>query len=124
MKTVYILAVLAVLVRKAWFAWLRGWTTYCSDRTEHDSLREYLLANGATDRQALRPFVRHAIERSFRPLTGQWRLLLILLVAALLAGLLADDMSVLQALLLLPAMLAGVLCATFAAVCVCIRIKK
>lgn len=80
MITAYLTLVMAVVLWKGYFAWKRGWRTYCRDRQEHDSLREYLLGNGATKQQSLQPFYRHAVRRAFQPLMKQWRLWLILLV--------------------------------------------
>ena len=74
MMNAYLILLLAVVLWKGYYAWRRGWSTYCSDRKEHDSLREYLLGNGATPWQSLRPFVNHALVRAFKPLVLQWRL--------------------------------------------------
>jgi ABC-type iron transport system FetAB permease component len=75
-----------VLLWKGYYAGCRGWHTYRRDRREHDSLREYLLANGATRQQALRPFVRHALQRALLPLVRQWRLWLVVLALAVAAA--------------------------------------
>ncbi len=98
MKVFYLLVVLSVLLWKAYYAWLRGVNTYVKDRRDHNSLFEYLLGNGATEKEALRPFLLHALDRAFRPLLSQWRLLLILLAFALLMGLIFDTLTILQAL--------------------------
>ena len=84
MKTFYIIVVLAVLAWKGYYACGRGMRTYRNDRQQHDSLREYLLANGATVHQSVWPFWRHALLRASLPMLSQWRLWLILLLLGLL----------------------------------------
>ena len=76
--------ILALLSWKGYYAWKRGVNTWRHDRKEHDSLLEYLLGNGATERQALRPFLVHALERAFRPLLKQWQVLAALAVLIVL----------------------------------------
>lgn len=88
MITAYVILVLAVVLWKGYFAWKRGIRTYRRDLQEHDSLREYLLGNGASKRESVRPFVNHAVARALKPLCSQWRLLLILVVMGLLVVLL------------------------------------
>ena len=83
----YVILVLAVVLWKGYFAWKRGMRTYRRDLQEHDSLREYLLGNGASKRESVRPFVNHAVARALKPLCSQWRLLLILVVMGLLVAL-------------------------------------
>ncbi len=80
MKTVYLIILLAAIAWKGYYAWLRGWNCYQKDRKNHDSLREYLLGNGATQWQAMWPFYRHALIRAFAPMKDQWRMWLALLV--------------------------------------------
>ena len=72
------LLIVALVAWKGWYAWKRGLHTYRRDRQQHDSLREYLLGNGATERQALIPFYRHALQRAVQPLLVQWQVLLVL----------------------------------------------
>ena len=74
MITAYVILVIAVVIWKGYLAWKRGMRTYRRDLEEHDSLREYLLGNGASRRESLRPFVNHALERALKPLSAQWRL--------------------------------------------------
>ena len=76
--------ILALLSWKGYYAWKRGINTWRRDRQEHDSLREYLLGNGATEREALRPFLSHALERAFWPLLKQWQVLAVLAVLIVL----------------------------------------
>ena len=87
MITAYVILVMAVVIWKGYLAWKRGMRTYRRDLEEHDSLREYLLGNGASRRESLRPFVNHALERALKPLSAQWRLWLILVVLGLLVAL-------------------------------------
>ncbi len=84
MITVYLLLLLGVILWKGYFALNRGLRAYRHDITEYASLYEYLLANGASHKQASRPFLLHAMERAFRPLLTQWRLFLILFVLGVL----------------------------------------
>jgi hypothetical protein len=52
----YLIIVLAVVAWKGYYAGLRAMKSYKQDREQHDSLREYLLANGATPFQSMCPF--------------------------------------------------------------------
>ena len=89
MITAYILLVVAVVVWKGYYAFRRGLRAYRRDRHDHQSLYEYLLGNGATQMEALRPFLTHAFIRAVKPLRTQWRLLVILVVLGLLVALLS-----------------------------------
>lgn len=84
----YLILLLAVVLWKGYYVWQRGWNTYCSDRKEHDSLREYLLGNGATPWQSQWPFIRHALVKASKPLLSQWRLWLALLALGIVTWLL------------------------------------
>ncbi len=123
MKVFFIIITLGVLLWKAYYACLRGVNIYEKDRKEHNSLWEYLLGNGATQAEAIRPFLQHALVRTFHPLLSQWRLLLILVALALLTGLVADNLSVVQALLLLAVQLLIVGVALLLAVCIYAKYK-
>ena len=87
MTIFYIIIVLAVLVWQGYYAWLRGSKTYRLDRQQHDSLREYLLGNGATKWQSMWPFWRHALQRAFRPMLKKWQLWVILLLLGIIVAL-------------------------------------
>ncbi|MCR4582299.1 MAG: ABC transporter permease [Prevotella sp.] len=117
MKIFFVIVTLGVLLWKAYFACLRGVHGYQKDRREHHSLWEYLLGNGATEAQAVRPFLQHALVRTFYPLLSQWRLLLILVALALLTGLVADNVSIIEALLILLGLLLAVGAGLLLAVC-------
>ena len=84
MMTLYLIILFAVVVWKGYYAAMRAVKTYRKDRLEHDSLREYLLGNGATRWQSEWPFYRHALQRAVVPLKSQWRLWLAMLVLGLL----------------------------------------
>lgn len=84
MKTAYIILVLAVLLWKGYYAWQRGVRAYRKVRLEHDSLREYLLGNGATPWQSVRPFYRYALVRAIAPLRKQWLLWAVLALLGVL----------------------------------------
>jgi hypothetical protein len=66
MKTFLVLVVVAFIAWKGYFAVRRAVRSYKKDREEHDSLREYLVANGASTFQSLWPFYRHALQRAFK----------------------------------------------------------
>ena len=76
MMLFYIIVVVAVLVWKGYYATLRAMNTYRQDRKNHDSLREYLLGNGATQWQSLQPMFK------------QWQLWLALLLLGIVVVLL------------------------------------
>ena len=124
MKLFYIIVILSVLFWKGYYAWARGIATYVKDRREHDSLREYFLGNGATESQALRPFLQHAIVRAFRPLLNQWRLLLILIAFTILVGFFSDSLTIWYAILLLFAMIIAAALIILLAICLYSRVKK
>ena len=88
MMTVYLIVLLAVVAWKGYYAWQRGQKTYRKDRQDHESLREYLLGNGATEWQARWPYYCHALERALFPLKSQWRLWLVLLLLGVIVALL------------------------------------
>lgn len=73
---ILILIVVALLLRKGYYACLRGLHTFRSDRIEHRSLCEYMLGNGAKEWQTCLPFLRHAAVRAVQPLLAQWKQLL------------------------------------------------
>ncbi len=116
MKVFYIVLVLALLLWKAYYAIQRGLSTYTQDRRDHDSLREYLLGNGATEQESLRPFLRHALQRTFLPLLSLWRLLLLLAFIGMLMGWLNDEQTVIGMLGWLIMLLAAVLVALLSVV--------
>ena len=60
MIRLYLILLLAIVVWKGFWAWKRGMSAYRKDRHDHDSLREYLLGNGATAWEARRPFIQGA----------------------------------------------------------------
>lgn len=66
MMTFLVIVVVAFIAWKGYFAVRRAVSSYQRDRQEHDSLREYLVANGATTFQSLWPFYRHALQRAFK----------------------------------------------------------
>ncbi len=84
MMKLYLLLLLAIVLWKGFWAWKRGIRTYRKDRHDHDTLREYLLGNGATEWEAKRPFINHALVRALNPLLSQWRLFLFLVVLGVL----------------------------------------
>ncbi len=84
MKTAYLVIFLGIVLRKGYYVWLRGWNCYKKDRMSHDSLREYLLGNGATKWQAMWPFYQHALKQAFIPMKKQWRLWLVLIILGII----------------------------------------
>lgn len=87
MMIAYLILLLAVVAWKGYYAWQRAANTYRADREQHDSLREYLLGNGATQWQAMRPYYRHALQRAVIPLKSQWRLAVVLLILGMIVAL-------------------------------------
>lgn len=84
MKTAYLILLLALVGWKGYYAWLRGRNAYRKDMEQFLSLHEYLLGNGATEKEARRPFVKRALRRAFVPLLNQWRLWAIVAIIGLL----------------------------------------
>jgi endonuclease G len=89
MIKLYLILLLAVVLWKGFWVWRRGMRTYRKDRQLHESLREYLLGNGATEWEARRPFVKHAAVKALKPLLSQWRLFLVLVALGVLVVLLS-----------------------------------
>ncbi len=88
MITAYLLLLLIVILWKGYHATKRGIKAYRQDFAEYVSFYEYKLGNGASHRQACRPFLLHALDRAFSPIISQWRLFLLLLVLGILVFLL------------------------------------
>ena len=84
MKTVYLILLFALVSWKGWHAWLRGRRQWMQDMQQYQSLWEYLLGNGATLREAKRPFMRRALRRSLKPIAKQWRLWTIVAIVGVL----------------------------------------
>ncbi len=80
MITAYVIVLLVVILWKGYYAWKRGVRSYRHDQIKYASFYEYKIGNGATHRQACRPFLLHALDRAFTPLLSQWRLFLLLAV--------------------------------------------
>jgi hypothetical protein len=74
MKTLYLIIFIGLVAWKGYHAWLRGRNAYLKDVEQYQSLREYLLGNGATEWEARRPFLPRALRRAYQPLLSQWRL--------------------------------------------------
>ncbi len=84
MITAYLLLLLGVILWKGYFALNRGIRSYQHDLTAYASFYEYQIGNGASHKQACRPFLLHALERALKPLLSQWRLFLILAILGVL----------------------------------------
>lgn len=84
MKTAYLILLLALVGWKGYYAWLRGRRQWSQDMQQYQSLWEYLLGNGATLREARKPFIRRALNRAFVPMMKQWRLWAIVAVIGIL----------------------------------------
>ena len=84
MKTAYLILLLALVGWKGYYAWLRGRRQWSQDMQQYQSLWEYLLGNGATLREARKPFIRRALSRAFVPMMKQWRLWAIVAVIGIL----------------------------------------
>ena len=84
MKTVYLILLLMLVGWKGYHAWLRGRIQWTQDMQQYQSLWEYLLANGATLREARKPFIKRALSRAFVPMMKQWRLWAVVAVIGIL----------------------------------------
>lgn len=73
MNILLVIVLLALLAWKGYFAWKRGRNTYMTERERYQSLWEYLVGNGATEREARRPFLERACKRALLPWLRQWR---------------------------------------------------
>ena len=74
MMKAYLILLLALVGWKGWHAWQRGRRQWTQDMIQYQSLWEYLLGNGATVKEARKPFVQRALRRAFMPMLKQWRL--------------------------------------------------
>ena len=88
MKLLYLIILIALVAWKGYYAWLRGRNSYRKDMEQYQSLREYLLGNGATEAEARRPFLKRALRRAYQPLLRQWRLWAVVVAVGLLVFLL------------------------------------
>ena len=88
MKLLYLIILIALVAWKGYYAWLRGRNSYRKDMEQYQSLREYLLGNGATEGEARRPFLKRALRRAYQPLLRQWRLWAVVAAVGLLVFLL------------------------------------
>ena len=84
MKTGYLIILLALVGWKGYYAWLRGHNQWTQDMQQYQSLREYLLGNGATVLETRKPFIRRALRRAFMPMLRQWRLWAMVVVVGVL----------------------------------------
>lgn len=84
MKTAYLILLLALVGWKGYYAWLRGRRQWTQDMQQYQSLLEYLLGNGATLKEARKPFIHRALRRAFKPMLKQWRLWAIVAVMGIL----------------------------------------
>ena len=88
MKLLYLIILIALVAWKGYYAWLRGRNSYRKDMEQYQSLREYLLGNGATEGEVRRPFLKRALRRAYQPLLRQWRLWAVVAAVGLLVFLL------------------------------------
>lgn len=119
--SVYI-PVMTMLQAEVLFVCRRGITTYVLERRSHKDLFEYLKANGATEMEALRPFVTKAITRAFTPILQQLLLAGLVFVPSLLCGLLIGGFSTLQAIGFVALMTVAALSSTMLVLVLCIFI--
>ena len=84
MKLLYLIILIALVAWKGYYAWLRGRNSYRKDMEQYQSLREYLLGNGATEAEARRPFLKRALRRAYQPLLRHWRLWAVVAAVGLL----------------------------------------
>ena len=88
MKIAYLILLLALVGWKGYYAWRRGRRQWTQDMQQYQSLLEYQLGNGATLKEARKPFIRRALRRAFMPMVKQWRLWAIVAAVGLLVFLL------------------------------------
>lgn len=86
MKIVFLILLLALLSWKGYHAWLRGRRTYLRECQQYQSLWEYLVGNGATEKEARRVFLNRALQRALLPLLRQWRFWLVVGLLAVLTA--------------------------------------
>jgi putative ABC transport system permease protein len=106
------LPVMTMLQAEALFVCRRAITTYVLERRQHKELLEYLRGNGASQLEALRPYVTKAITRAFNPLLQQLLLAGIVFIPSLLCGMFIGGISPLQAIGFLAILTAAALCST------------
>lgn len=106
------LPVMTMLQAEALFVCRRGITTYVFERRQHKELLEYLRGNGATQMEALRPYVTKSITRAFNPVLQQMMLVGIVFVPSLLCGMFLGGISPLQAVAFLALMTAAAFSST------------
>ena len=93
----FFIPAMALLQAEALFVSRRGMTVYVLHRKENQSLYEYLRGNGATEREALRPFLTRAVARALLPVLSQTLLVGVVFVPSLFCGMLLGGIAPLQA---------------------------
>lgn len=88
----------------------RGLAVYAYNRKAHASMHDYLLGNGATAREALRPFVARAMQRALAPLWQKMRATAWALLPLSLGGLLTAGMQPVDAVVAVAALTLALLC--------------
>ncbi len=114
--------VMTMLQAEALFVCRKGITTFVMERRAHKDLLEYLQGNGASQLEALRPFVTKAITRAFNPILQQLLLVGLVFVPSLLCGLLIGGFSPLQAIGFVTLMTFAALSSTMLVLVLCIFI--
>ena len=84
MKALYLIILLGLVTWKGLLAWRRGRRQWLQDMSQYRGLLEYLMGNGATMKEARKPFVRRAVLRAVKPMAKQWRLWAIVAVVGVL----------------------------------------
>ena len=106
------LPVMTMLQAEALFVCRRGITTYVFECRQHKELLEYLRGNGASQMEALRPYITKSITRAFNPVLQQLLLVGIVFIPSLLCGMLLGGISPMQAIGFLALMTSAALCST------------
>jgi hypothetical protein len=86
MKIIFLILLLTLLSWKGYHAWGRGRRTYLRERQQYQSLWEYLVGNGATEKEARPVFLNRALQRALLPLLRQWRFWLVVGLLAVLTA--------------------------------------
>lgn len=114
-KASYFLPVMAVLQADALYLCRRGMTAFTMNLHRHGSLQEYLLANGVSQREALRPFYAQAVKRAMAPVLSQLLLVGAVFMPSLLAGMLLCGVEPLKAVAFLFLLMVTAICCSLLA---------
>lgn len=87
----------------------RGLCAYAYNRKAHATMHDYLLGNGATRREALRPFVARAMKRGLAPLWTKMQRAAWIFLPLMLGGMMVAGMAPLAAAVAWVALVMGMM---------------